>query len=394
MPSSRKLVELEALRGIAAITVLVHHFMLGFTPRLHGLSYPDQPWSLFGTPAFALVNGSAAVVVFFVLSGFVLSLRVLRTGSAEVAALAALKRWPRLAGPVILTNAMAGGAMAAGLFSNPAVAPLVPSKWLAWFYTWPSAGFAEIPQSIWEGATTFFTAHSLYNSSLWTMRYEFEGSFLVLIAALLWARLPRFQTPILSALWLAAFLASPYLSPFVVGVALATRHEAGPGRDWTWRGTAAAIVAILLLGGYHEAMVGSRPEGLYAPLAPLAALDPLRLRVVLHTLAAVLALFLFQRSAPIRRAMSGQVGSTLGFLSFGIYLCQIIVICSASSAVFEATVNWGRGMQIGATFLVTVAGTLALAVPVAIFDRWWMGQVGRLFTLGHARYRARAAASA
>jgi peptidoglycan/LPS O-acetylase OafA/YrhL len=69
MQVPKKLIELEALRGLAAVVVLFHHFMLGFTPRLHGMLYPEQPYSLFGTPAFAFVNGSAAVIVFFVLSG-------------------------------------------------------------------------------------------------------------------------------------------------------------------------------------------------------------------------------------------------------------------------------------------------------------------------------------
>ena len=110
----------------------------------------------------------------------------------------------------------------------------------------------------------------------------------------------------------------------------------------------------------------------------MAQWDPLRLRVVLHTLAACLALLLFRRSARLRRAMSGRLGRSLGFLSFGIYLCQVIVICSVSSLTFEATAGAGRFVQIVATFAVTVLGTLALAVPVAVFDRWWTGWVGRV----------------
>src|SRR5690606_12773670 len=72
-----KLGELEALRGIASVIVLVHHALLGFAPGLHGLLQPDSPHALFGTPAFSLINGGAAVVLFFVLSGFVLTFRAL-----------------------------------------------------------------------------------------------------------------------------------------------------------------------------------------------------------------------------------------------------------------------------------------------------------------------------
>ena len=378
MERSRKLVELEALRGIAAIVVLVHHAMLAFAPRLHGLTYPGQAYSLSGTPAFALVNGSAAVVVFFVLSGYVLSLSVLQTGSARVAAVSALKRWPRLAGPVMLTNLMAGCVMAFDGFANRTAAPLVPSIWLGWFYTWPSAGWLEIPRSLWEGATTFVTGHAAYNSSLWTMFYEFTGSFLVLGAALLVVKLARFQYACLAGIGLAAFWISPYLAPFVVGLGLAMRDRQRRA-DWSATRAMVAVACILLLGGYHESVANGQPEGLYAALTPLATLDAVRLRIVLHTVLAGLALLLFRRSAGIRRAMAGQVGRRLGFLSFGLYLCQVLVICSVSSLTFEAMAGAGRVWQIAAALAVTGLATLALAVPVAFFDRWWTGWVGRLF---------------
>ena len=70
---SRKLMELEALRGVAAVIVLFHHFLLVVAPRLHGRNFPDDLIALVRTPLFALVNGSAAVAIFFVLSGFVLT---------------------------------------------------------------------------------------------------------------------------------------------------------------------------------------------------------------------------------------------------------------------------------------------------------------------------------
>jgi peptidoglycan/LPS O-acetylase OafA/YrhL len=157
MQGPKKLIELEALRGLAALVVLFHHFMLGFTPRLHGMFYPDQPYSLFGTPAFAFVNGSAAVMVFFVLSGFVLTVGILKSQRAAGVFVAALKRWPRLALPVMAANTLAELLMAHSLFGNAhTAATTVPSSWLGLFYNWQSSGNDEVLVSVLEGATTFW----------------------------------------------------------------------------------------------------------------------------------------------------------------------------------------------------------------------------------------------
>lgn len=57
---------LDSLRGIAAFCVLIHHFIGGF-----GL--PGLPLWLLHSPLGFIVDGVAAVVLFFVISGFVLS---------------------------------------------------------------------------------------------------------------------------------------------------------------------------------------------------------------------------------------------------------------------------------------------------------------------------------
>src|SRR3954454_20974042 len=100
-----RLIELEAVRGIASFVVLAHHCFLGFAPSLlHGLVTPPGPGSLFGTPLFAFMNGGAAVVVFFVLSGFVLTYRAIERDDPKPLLAGALKRWPRLALPVVIST--------------------------------------------------------------------------------------------------------------------------------------------------------------------------------------------------------------------------------------------------------------------------------------------------
>src|SRR5438128_2732703 len=62
---------LDALRGSAALSVVVYHLHEGY-------HWPPAISFLDNTPLHALWDGKAAVELFFVLSGFVLSLKYVR----------------------------------------------------------------------------------------------------------------------------------------------------------------------------------------------------------------------------------------------------------------------------------------------------------------------------
>ncbi|WP_424767082.1 acyltransferase family protein [Paenibacillus sp. sgz302251] len=70
--------ELDSLRGLAALAVMVGHFLMVFTPIVQntsGLSFLEYPLNLLKyTPLHAFWGGHEAVIMFFLLSGFVLSL--------------------------------------------------------------------------------------------------------------------------------------------------------------------------------------------------------------------------------------------------------------------------------------------------------------------------------
>src|SRR5580704_4993180 len=96
-------VSLDAMRGIAALAVFGWHSMLAF--------YPSSSGYLDATPIgetarsqfwFVAVHGAGAVAFFFVLSGFVLTRVSLTTGRTDILVRGLIKRWPRLAGPVLV----------------------------------------------------------------------------------------------------------------------------------------------------------------------------------------------------------------------------------------------------------------------------------------------------
>ena len=101
MTTGRKDASLEALRGFAAIVVVFWHSMLAFYPAASGVFDFPLDQSLAGQPWFGLLNGRAAVGFFFVLSGFVLTRGYFQTNNDIAIARGAVKRWPRLAVPVL-----------------------------------------------------------------------------------------------------------------------------------------------------------------------------------------------------------------------------------------------------------------------------------------------------
>ena len=79
-PPRRRLTGLDGLRGVAALAVVVSH-ILGTTPAFIDPASGSVAWWLSYTPISLLWNGKEAVIVFFVLSGFVLSRPFLRSTS-------------------------------------------------------------------------------------------------------------------------------------------------------------------------------------------------------------------------------------------------------------------------------------------------------------------------
>jgi peptidoglycan/LPS O-acetylase OafA/YrhL len=96
--------ELDSLRGLAAITVMFHHFVL----VLPAFALPfggDMPLMirlLHYSPLGIFVAGRAAVIFFFVLSGFVLALPFLKPENSPTAGVFIIKRICRIYPPYLV----------------------------------------------------------------------------------------------------------------------------------------------------------------------------------------------------------------------------------------------------------------------------------------------------
>lgn len=365
---------------MAALVVVGWHLTLAFNPARAGILPGGAASDAFnGRVWFGLLNGPAAVVFFFVLSGYVLTCRALATGETGIILRGMVKRWPRLGGPVLLTAVGAWLLMVLGAPRYAPVAAITGSPWLAGFGNAIAPGTTLVPQfheAVLQGAVrTFLFGDFTYDSSIWTMRLEFYGSFLVFALALAMIALrgsPRGLT--FAALLGCAALAmwvDPTMVGFPVGVWLAWYLLEQQPRLSRQAAMLCGALGLWLAGwsaGYGACAWVARWLGLAIP--PELA----------QAVGAVLIIVAVQGCPALRARLSGPAAGWLGRLSFPIYLVHVPILCSAGCAAYLAVQAVLPAPWPGVSaVLVTLALTLAAAVPLARFDAWWTGRLSGWF---------------
>lgn len=167
---------LDSIRGVAAVVVMMSHLILGFYPVIYiGTDHVVTPW------VRVWYQGDFAVTLFFVLSGFVLSLSFLHTKNIESLRSAAVRRYWRLVVPVAASVLISYLIHSCNIYANSEVSVRMgqnDSDWLGGFYAFRPSIVGAAKASFWGVFVGYRSAMS-YNPVLWTMSYEFCGSLLL-----------------------------------------------------------------------------------------------------------------------------------------------------------------------------------------------------------------------
>jgi len=373
-------VPLEAIRGVAAISVVSWHSMLGFFPEKSG-EFPRFPDSgaIVGQAWFGLISGAAAIVLFFVLSGYVLTRRYFDTWDGGIILRGVLKRWPRLAGPVLVVIMASWALFALHGYNYVAAAEITKSPWLASFANasdkpFTPGFFDALNQGVFA---TFFRGEAYYDSSLWTMRYEFGGSFIAFGAALALG-LFRGASKYLAAAALGILVIflnfnSYVYTPFAVGVGLAYfLPKADAGTTWPALAAFGAVALAIYLFGFSGKSVGA--YAIFPNSLGGAATN-------FHIIASLLLISAVEHGPRgLRSALSGRVSAFLGALSFPIYLVHVLVLCSAGSAalLWANASGWSAEDARGLAIAVTISLSALAALPLVMFNERWVGVVNKI----------------
>ncbi|MGY1716408.1 acyltransferase family protein [Geodermatophilus sp. SYSU D01106] len=309
----RRYAALDGLRGLAALVVVVHHVLL-ITPPLDGQDgdVPLWAWSLTHTPLHLLWAGDEAVVLFFVLSGFVLTLPFDREGRPSW-----LAYYPRRVVRLYLPALVSLG------FSLLTML-LVTRRHVEDSSAWLDAHVLPITLSDVGHDAALLAGTGWYDSPLWSLQWEVAFS-LLLPVYLLGRRFRHLAWPLAAVAALLSVVGAQvqvdalhHLPVFAVGVfmALGRAQLADLGRRvrgaWWW---VLDVAAVLLVTGAWTVDLPGTGEGL------------------LPIVGSALTIFLFLEQRGAVRFGSCRPVHWVGVRSFSLYLVHEPIVVAVANAL-------------------------------------------------------------
>jgi len=327
-------VSLDALRGLAALSVVACHYSILLCATPYGRHV--APW--LALPPFSLLSTAyGSVILFFVLSGYVLALSLTGDGGSNWLGFAA-RRFCRIWPPYALTI------LASFLIGWIAVAadPLLPPVWQENVWHHDTLALSPLVEQI-----GMATPSIPLDVPGWSLVYELRISLFFPLLLALVRRAPA--TALAAAIFLnvAGQIGPPWLSQlvpetatyivyFTVGAWLALNRAwiAERGRAMTGRDQALlGAIALLCL---------SLPRG-YPGVGMVTGLG------------AVLIIALAIASPPFARVLSARWCGFLGRISYSLYLTHVVVLM-------------GVGALLGGS--LPVALVLVVATPIIGLVAW------------------------
>eukprot|EP01135_Chromosphaera_perkinsii_P001459 Nk52_evm9s172 gene=Nk52_evmTU9s172 len=367
--SNQRLEYLDGLRGMACLIVVIFHWILVIDARamVAGWDY----WGEY-TPLYILRNGPFSVFVFFVLSGFVLSLPIVkgikngREASSPEAfkdvlikiASQAVARVPRLCIPAIASYYLAYLQFATGLAS------LNPNNAQQYFQLIQTPSVYEALYQPFYSIWAEFYAPEI-NGVLWTISIEFWGSYFVFVMAIVFACIDKRARIVVvgASLYLTAYQKFIYFMP---GVLLAVWKSEGYIDNILKKvSESGTITKVFLCIAFGLTFYASRYDFNFVP-------QPL---IQYYQCAwAFLAVFLVLVTPPLIAFFSTRFMHFLGEISFSIYLVHYPLIYSfvkplIGGVFYPLTNSWGAATWLTLPIYVAVSIAFGFAFHWALEKR-------------------------
>lgn len=327
----KKIGYIEGIRAIATLIVLNNHFAALFLPTM--LPYSKEPAhyaaeKLFSTtPLFALFNGQTAVMLFFMISGFVISHKYYKSNmDHNVLTRTAVRRYFTLVLPCLFSVIVGYVIVRFSLTSANQVNP----NYLIWSI------HPNFKEAVYQGILGIFKgSEATYNVALWTIQYEITGTFLVLgILALFGKTRIRYVVYTIVVLFWKKDFYSCMLMCFVIGMAL---YDIKQSRITKVKIVGSRIVHILIfvtgvILSVYPVYISNKHAYLYSIMQKLVNNNT----VLYNIMGATLLFFVFMQSNVLKKVLESRVLLKFGELSFAIYVIHLAIFGTISSKIYLA----------------------------------------------------------
>jgi peptidoglycan/LPS O-acetylase OafA/YrhL len=347
---ARRVNHLDGLRGIAALTVVVFHYLSAFVPALT----PDQtanPYWLSDTPLAVLFNGPFAVVVFFVLSGFVVSKAAHRNDSLP---LTVGLRYLRLTIPMLASVLIAWLLLTMFPTEATKLASITGTPWLSRTFNGHIPSLLEaIKDATYE---VYLRGDSGFDNAIWSMQWELIASVAIYAIYAFIARPAYIVTTLVVLFFLVLWKRAPYYyEAFIFGVLM---QEAWT-RSRLKRVAPELVLVIGLILGSQSAGFAHRYGLDFLP----GSLQPGNPWGLIYSIAAALVVYGCLMSVPVAKFLQQAQCSFLGRISFCLYLIHVPIAYTLVMAV--AVLLWPMSA-------ITLAVGLLIFIAVSISLGWLM----------------------
>ncbi|MFF2481375.1 acyltransferase family protein [Paenibacillus sp. NPDC058071] len=369
--SEKKLFYLDGIRGLAALAVVISHYIQIFYPAaLSGRAQQAHfRWDIWygHSPLNLFYNGQFAVCLFFVLSGYVLSVKMFEKeldseNFQKRMQSSAIRRYVRLAVPAATSVFLVYIAIITHAFYLQDIWDITWTDLKKDYYALDTNLYTVIKAAVFDPFFSF-KSHP-YNPVLWTMGYELLGSFLIFGFIALFGRVKRRW---IVYVVLSIALIQTYFVAFLWGMLLADLLKQ------KWVKPKGIAIAILILGIYlgsapYTALMGTIYEPIQIGIAHLNkwtqfCLDP---RLIARTLGSAMILFALLRLEWMQRLFSWKPFAYLGQISFSIYLIHFTFLTTYSAFVFSKLIPYfSYNEAYGITFIFSM-------IPLFLLSHYYM----------------------
>lgn len=339
--NNSRLAYLDGLRGLLAAIVFVHHFFYLFYPQfIFGGPPADFAHNQYTagkcialTPLNIFFNPAMAVQFFFLLSGYVQTHSYFVTNEALILKRALVKRYLRLALPVLAVVLLVFGFHKLNLIHKEAIPQNTIST------AWKNSMLPDnlhFLKAVQHGLFSNFISASKYYQVLWTMPIELINSYLILMVLLLTHPIKHKVWLFLPLLLVQLYFGNSFFAPALgIGALIAYCEQSFPGfrRFFAARyvKTTCCLAGLYIASYPFTAYSGVLLNTVYKPLAFLEVgrLNPS------YFIGTLLLFCWLLNSVFMQQHLSRRPFVILGKISFMLYLVHLLVLLSFSALTFQ-----------------------------------------------------------